>query len=267
MTVLVLSVLWKTLATAAVIVAAGRLARALGPVLTSVIITLPFNAGPGFFFIALDQPPAFLAEGALIAFAVTGVILVYCTVWVHAARRFGFVLTSAVGVAAWFACVLVLDAVPTTPWTAAAAVAMGAAVAVLLRRRDIPAYDAPPAAAGWRFVIIRALAGGFVVAAVATASPWLGARWSGILLAFPTTLLASSWMLWGHYGRDFTAATLNAAQPSLLVYASFCVALHGLAGPLPSVTAVLTAFGLCAVVAALYAAVLIRVARAGSPRP
>lgn len=261
MTMVLLSILWKTLATAAVIVVAGRLARRLGQVLTSVLITLPFNAGPGFLFIALDEAPPFLAEGALIAFAVTGVILVYCTVWVHAARWFGFIVTSTLAIATWLAGVSILDALPTTPLVAVGSVALGAATALLLRRRDIPKPAAPPAAAGWRFVLVRGLAAGIVVASVATASPWLGAHWSGILLAFPTTLLASTWMLWGHYGRDFTAATLNAAQPSMVVYASFCVALHVLAGPMASVPAVVVAFALSGVVAAFYAGILMRITR------
>lgn len=261
MTLLIFSIFWKTLATASVIVAAGRLARRLGPLLTSVLITMPFNAGPGFFFIALEQEPPFLAQGALMAFAVTGVILIYCTTWVHAARRFNFVVTSLIGLSAWLIGVLVLDALPATALVASGSVALGAIAALVLRRRDIPKPAAPPTAAGWRFVVVRGLAAGIVVATVATASPWLGAHWSGILLAFPTTLLASTWMLWGHYGRDFTAATLNAAQPSLVVYAAFCIALHWLAGPLGSVAAVVTAFVLSGVMAALYAAVLMRLSR------
>ena len=40
------SILWKAVATAGVIVTAGRLAQRAGPVLTSVLITLPVNAGP-----------------------------------------------------------------------------------------------------------------------------------------------------------------------------------------------------------------------------
>ena len=261
MTLILFSIVWKTLATASVIIAAGRLARVLGPLLTSVLITMPFNAGPGFFFVALEQPPAFIAEGALMAFGVTGIILIYCTAWVHAARTFNFVVTSLLGVAAWLVCVLILDLLPPSLLVSSVSVAVGALVALVLRRRDIPKPVAPPSAAGWRFAIIRGLAAGIVVASVATASPWLGAHWSGILLAFPTTLLASTWMLWGHYGRDFTAATMNAAQPSLVVYGCFCLALHLLAGPMSGVAAVLTAFALSGVVAGLYAAVLMRLSR------
>ena len=88
--------------------------------------------------------------------------------------------------------------------------------------------------------------------------PWLGPVWSGIALGFPTTLLASAWMLYGHYGRTFGAATLNAAQPSLVVYASFVLALHLLTGPLPATVAVVVSFVGSALMAAGLAVIVSR---------
>jgi hypothetical protein len=252
------SILWKALATAAVIVTAGRIAQRAGPVLTSVLITLPVNAGPGFFFIALEQEAAFVRDGALIAFGVTGAVLLFCTAWVHAARYGGFLVSLTAALVAWFAWALPTEALPQTLPYAAASAGTGALMAWLLRRRDIGRPSGGKAPAGWSFVIVRATVAGLVVASVATASPWLGPVWSGFLLGFPTTLIATAWMLYGHYGREFTAATLNAAQPSLVVYVSFCLALHLMAGPLPAVTAVLLAFGGAAVFAALLALVLSR---------
>mgnify|MGYP003700628067 FL=1 len=111
-------------------------------------------------------------------------------------------------------------------------------------------------------MIVRGVVAGLAVASVATASPWLGPVWSGFLLGFPTTLTASGWMLYGHYGREFTAATLNAAQPSMVVYASFCLALHLIAGPLPALTAVVVAFAGAGLFAATLALVLSRRRRA-----
>jgi len=252
------SILWKATATAGVIVAAGRLAQRAGPVLTSVLITLPVNAGPGFFFIALEQEAEFVRAGALTAFSVTGAVLLFCTAWVHAARRGGFLLSLAAGVGAWTAWALATEALPATLPFAVAAAGTGALLAWLLRRRDIGRPTSSAAPAGWTFVLVRAVAAGLVVASVATASPWLGPVWSGFLLGFPTTLIASAWMLHGHYGREFTAATLNAAQPSMVVYTSFCLALHLLAGPLPALTAVIVAFVGAATFAATLALVLSR---------
>lgn len=254
----VVAVLWKALITAAVIVAAGRLAQRAGPVLTSVLITLPVNAGPGFFFIALEQEAAFVRGGALTAFAVTGAVLLFCTAWVHAARHAGFLLSLAAAIAAWTAWALATEALPDTIAWSAGAAGTGALLAWLLRRRDIGRPAGGRAAAGWGFVIVRGMVAGLVVAGVATASPWLGPVWSGFLLGFPTMLTASAWMLYGHYGREFTAATLNAAQPSMVVYASFCLGLHLLAGPLPAVAAVAVAFAGAGTFAAVLAVGLAR---------
>ncbi len=255
---LVAAVLWKALATAAVIVAAGRLAQRAGPVLTSVLITLPVNAGPGFFFIALEQDAAFVHDGALTAFAVTGAVLMFCTAWVHVARFGGFLPSLAAAVAAWACWAALTKLLPATlPW-AFATVGGGVLLAWVLRRRGLVRPSGGRVAAGWGFVIVRGAVAGLVVASVATASPWLGPVWSGFLLGFPTMLAASGWMLYGHYGREFTAATLNAAQPSMVVYSSFCLALHLLAGPLPATTAVLVAFAGAGAFAALLALVLAR---------
>lgn len=257
-TLVIVSVLWKALATATVIVLAGRLAQRVGPVLTSVLITLPVNAGPGFFFIALEQDADFVHAGALTAFAVTGAVLLYCTAWVHAARHAGFLLSLAAAVSAWTAWALATEALPDQLAYAFAAAGGGALLAWVLRRRDIGPPPRAAAPAGWGFVMVRGLAAGIVVASVATASPWLGPVWSGFLLGFPTTLTASAWMLYGHYGREFTAATLNAAQPSMVVYASFCLALHLFAGPLTAVGAVGAALAVAAALAACLAVVLAR---------
>ncbi|MED5337245.1 MAG: hypothetical protein VX606_04160, partial [Pseudomonadota bacterium] len=75
-----LSVLWKGAATAAVMVAAGRLALRLGPLLTGVLISIPLNAGPGFFILSFNVDGAFLAEAGLFGFAVAGPVLLFAAV-------------------------------------------------------------------------------------------------------------------------------------------------------------------------------------------
>jgi uncharacterized membrane protein len=265
MTLMLISILWKTLATAAVVIVAGRVAQRVGPVLTSVLITLPFNAGPGFFFVSLDASDAFVREGALIAFATTGAVLVFCTAWVWAERWGGYLLSATVGIAGWFGITFLVHQAPMTIPFAFAVVGAGALFAWLCRRRDLRKPEGVSAAAGWSFLVVRGVAAGLVVALVATASPWLGPVWSGFALGFPTTLLASAWMLYGHYGRTFGAATLNAAQPSLVVYASFVLALHLLTGPLPATVAVVVSFIGSSVMAAGLAAIVSRRRRRAAP--
>ena len=55
------------------------------------------------------------------------------------------------------------------------------------------------------------------------------------------------------HGGEFATATLISGQRSLVTYASFCLLLHFLAGPLPAAAAVLTAFALVVCIAAVLA--------------
>ncbi|MBT5263236.1 MAG: hypothetical protein HOL85_00275 [Rhodospirillaceae bacterium] len=251
----VLTIAWKTLATAAIVISAGRLAARAGPLLTSVLITIPVNAGPGFFFISLEADEAFLSHGGLVAFSITGSVLMFSSGYIHGARFFSFLPSLLTALVAWgIATYVTLLVEPSLVW--AMVVNIDAVLfAWLLRRRLPPPTRARPMPAAWRYTIIRGGLAGLVVAGVATASPFLGPAWSGILLGFPTIMVASAWMLAGHYGQAFTAATMQASQRTIISYASFCLSLHLLAGPLPGTIAVLASFGIaigCAFLLAIY---------------
>lgn len=250
---LALSLSWKLLATTVLIVLTARVARSFGPFMTSIMITIPLNAGPGFFFIALEQPAAFISQGALFAFAAAGPVLVFMAVYAQAARFGGFGFCLLLASLAWWLPGLLLSQIELTLPRAFAMIAAGALFARLSRRRmdlfQLPKISPPD----WPALILRGLAGGIAVAGVASFNAWLGPDMSGLLLGFPTIVTASVWVLHRRYGGEFAAATLTSGQRSLVTYASFCLLLHLLAGPLPAVSAVLTAFALAVCLAALLA--------------
>ncbi len=229
---------WKTLVTAALVVAASRVAGRAGPVMASILITLPFNAGPGFFFLALDQPAGFISAGALYGLAAAGPVLVYSAVYVRLSRVAGFAVSVAGAAAAWLLAAAPIRWFEIGLVAALGYVAAGVAIALLLRRRiDL---RPPPAAVGqaaWGLIVTRALAAGIVVASVATAGGHLGPELSGLALGFPATFSATAWMLYRLYGREFTAATIFWAQRGLASYVGFCLVLHLAAGPLPPMAA------------------------------
>ncbi len=235
---IVLAFAWKTLVTAALVVAASRVAERAGPVMASILITLPFNAGPGFFFLALDQPAAFISAGALYGLAAAGPVLVFSAVYVRLSRAVGFALSIAAAAVAW------LVAAAPAHWLAidlAAAfgyVAAGVVIALALRRPvDLRPPPASSGRAAWGLIVTRALAAGIVVASVATAGGHLGPELSGLALGFPATFSATAWMLYRLYGREFTAATIFWAQRGLASYVGFCLVLHLAAGALPPMAA------------------------------
>src|SRR4051812_50061758 len=68
------TLLYKMLATAALVVSVSMLVERVGPFLGAMVATLPISAGPALVFVAMDRGPAFLeasARAGLPAFAGT----------------------------------------------------------------------------------------------------------------------------------------------------------------------------------------------------
>ncbi len=251
----VLSPLWKAAATALVIVATGRIARSAGPVLTSVAMSLPVNAAPGFFFVSLALDEAFVAEGALHALAAAGAVLIYLGTFARVARFGSFPLALLAGLAAWSLAAWPILGMELDFWRALACVAAGAGFAALVGRRSAGPGAAVSAPASWRYLLGRAAVAGAAIAAIATAAPFIGPALAGLLLSFPITLSTTGWALSGHYGLDFVAAAFASARKAMSLYVLFCAILLGLLevraldGPL----AVVAAFAAVAALGAVFA--------------
>ena len=63
------SAVWKIFATAGFVILIGRLAWSAGPLLTSILIALPVNIGPGLLLVSLTQDSRFVLESALYGLA------------------------------------------------------------------------------------------------------------------------------------------------------------------------------------------------------
>ena len=77
----------KALATALVLFLVSRVAERLGPFMASVLMAMPMNAGPGYFFVSLEVSPQFLSKGALMSFAATGGVLVLSLIHISEPTR------------------------------------------------------------------------------------------------------------------------------------------------------------------------------------
>ena len=92
-----------------------------------------------------------------------------------------------------------------------------------------------------------------------TPTPSLRPTWSGLLLAFPTLMCGSVWILSRRYGDRFAAETLAKSKIALLSYSSFNLALHYAAGPLSGPEAV----GVCVLMAIIVSTCVASVRQAG----
>ncbi len=240
---------WRASATALAVVLVAKLGERGGALLASVVMTFPMNAGPGFLFVALEQSPAFVSRGALVAFAGTGAVLAFVAAFVRVAQTRSFAAGLTVAVLAWLTLALATIALPISLVSALTAIAVGSGVVVLLGTSRVGSLPTTAIRAGWHLLLARGLIAGLVVASVALGAGRLGPTLAGLAYAFPTTMLASLWMLERHYGRAFTLGTMARVPAGIATYAGFCLMLHFAAGPLPA----LAAWALAVVVAILIA--------------
>ncbi len=237
----------KTVIAVALFLLIAWVAERSGPFMAGLLMTFPANSGTGFALIMFEQPREFLSNASLVCFAMTGPILVFMSAYVVASQRFGFPLALGIGVAFWWVgAATVLKFESTVPFALASA-AVGVLIAVATAQKSKPSQPEPqrPAAGSWWPTIARALIGGGMIATVAFFSGAIGPTWSGVLLAFPTLMCGSAWILSRRFGDRFAAETLAKSKISLLSYSSFNLALHYAAGSLSGPVAV----GVCALLA------------------
>ena len=257
---------WKIALTALMIVAVARVAERAGALMASVLLTVPMNAGPGFFFLALDHPAPFIAEGVLVSFAATGAVLVFAAAYVNLARRFDFFVCVGGASLAWLIAAIAFSWVELDLARACALIAGGALIAFVSRRR-LDLYSAPdhgPSALRPQFA--RGLVAGAWAAGFATLGHLIGPKLAGLAFGFPIIFCTAAWTVHRTHGGNFAAALLSSAQRSLVTYASFCLALYLLVAAM----APLPAFGLACLVMVAVAGSVAAVgwyARRGALRP
>jgi len=251
----------KVVATGSVLVLASLAAERAGVLIAGLIITLPLNVGPGFFFVAQEVDADFLKQSALMSFTATAAVHTYTTAYAHASTRLkGFWSTWLAAVCVWG--VVAYPLVTSKPGfvTASIIVALGFVLANLLRYRGHDqkgSGDKAKRRGGIGFLLVRAVIGGSAVATAATFAQSLGPALTGLAFAFPVMMSANAWMLYTSYSPAFSAATISNARNGLLSYASFCYAMAILPGYVPN----MTAWSLAVVISILASVLLVGIRR------
>ena len=248
----------KALITAVVLFIISLVSERLGPFMASVLLTLPANAGPGYFFLSLEVSPEFLSEGALQSFAATGGVLAFTGCYIQSTRCFHYIFSILLSSLGWASAVWLFRFLEPSLVNSLIGVGLGALVGISMRRK-LDVFSRPRTARGGRaLVLVRSLAGGMTVAGIATAAEAIGPAVTGLLFGFPVTFIATSWMLSRQYGLEFSAATLQSAQFTLPAFAGFCLVLHFAADPVIGRFSGLQSWGL-----GIAASMLIGIAIAG----
>ena len=95
------SAVWKIFATAGFVILIGRLAWSAGPLLTSILIALPVNIGPGLLLVSLTQDSRFVLESALYGLAGGASVAAFIIGFVRTQFFKNFYLSLLIGALGW----------------------------------------------------------------------------------------------------------------------------------------------------------------------
>jgi len=231
----------KVIAAAAIVVTASRATERAGPLLGSMIATLPVSAGPVYVFLALDHGAPFVSESARMSVAATAATAAFVGAHALAARRFATAASLALATLAWLAVAIALQ---LRAWSFAEACLLFAGVFLAairaLRRYAIP-VEAPPVPKARFDLALRALLVAAVVVATTFASHAFGPEVAGVLATYPVVFTCLVLILQPRCGGRFTASVLVNGLKGLLGFGLALAVLHLAAARASAAVALLAA--------------------------
>jgi hypothetical protein len=238
-----LSLAVKLMAAAALVVSATLIAERAGAFMGSLIATLPISSGPAYVFLSAEHDAAFISSSALVSFATNPAVLLFSTVYVLAARRYGLATSMLLGVAAWATLAFPLQSLTWSVGSAVLvnAVAFSCAIWTVASFRNVAMPRVPRR---WYDLFLRA---GLVMGLTGTVlllSGTLGPALTGTLAVFPVVFPSIILILHPRVGGPATAAVIANGMSGLIGFAGALLVLHlavlPLGAPLALTLALLT---------------------------
>ena len=196
-------------AVAVFIVIVAVVSERVGPFFGAMVASLPVYTGPVYVFLALDHPPAFLAQVATASVAAFAVIPVYLLIYglmAHAGRS--MLLSLAASSEVWLAVAIFVQ---LYDWSLPEALLFAVPIfsaALLLAPRFMDAVPLKAGARSWIDLAVRVLLVTIVVGIVNAMSPFVPAQLTGILSIMPTVTTSLILVLHNRIGGPATAALL-----------------------------------------------------------
>lgn len=231
----------KVAAAAIIVVTASRATERAGPLLGSMIATLPVSAGPVYVFLALDHGAAFISESARMSVAATAATAAFVAAHAFGAQRYATPASLALATLAWFAVALALQ-LHEWSFTEACLLYVGVfVVAIRVLRRFAVTLPAPPVPRGRFDLALRALLVATVVVATTFASNAFGPAVAGVLATYPVVFTSLVLILQPRCGGPFTASVLVNGLKGLLGFGLALAVLHVTAARMSATAALLIA--------------------------
>ncbi len=170
----------------------SAIAERVKPRISGLLAGMPIGSVLVYFFTGHERGASYIVASVPHGLASFTGTLVFVMVYVYAGRRWlslGTTASLGLGVLAFFAVSIVLVMIPFTLLTGAVLTILVAACCGWLFRRIDFVRASQPVKLSFGLLVIRSiLAAAFVAVAIAIATA-LNARWAGIMVGFPMTML------------------------------------------------------------------------------
>lgn len=234
----------RLVATASMVVLATWAAERSGPLIGSLIATLPISAGPAYVFVAVAHDSAFIAQAALASLAVNAATICFMLAYVVIAQKRGLILSYG---AAFFCWVVIGYPVQSLDWSLPPDIALNVvvtAIALPIAHR-LAKHTMPPARRRWYDVPFRAGLVACFVAIVVALSAHVGPAITGMLAVFPIVLSSLILILQPRAGGEATASLIAHGMFGTVGFGTALIVLHLLAVPFGSGIALGAALAVC----------------------
>lgn len=232
MSAFALTLLFKIVMTAGIVVAASLVVERSGPFIGSMIAALPTAGGAALIILAMEHPPAFVAQSAVGSLVSNAIVAVFALTYAALAQRRSLLVSLGTAFIVWLLCAalsrlvdwtvpgaLLLSAVvfPLTIWAGRHFRAESAAkVRVAFTARDLT----------WRAAVVT-----LCVILVTAASSAIGSYFSGIFAFFPVAMGSYLVILHPRIGGPATASVAAHVQAPLIGLGLGLIAVRYLAEP------------------------------------
>ena len=149
------SAVWKIFATAGFVILIGRLAWSAGPLLTSILIALPVNIGPGLLLVSLTQDSRFVLESALYGLAGGAGVAAFIIGFVRTQFFKNFYLSLLIGALGWGVITWCIFKSELTIERASSLVVLSAVSSYILLPKIKQNLERVATPASWNFLIKR----------------------------------------------------------------------------------------------------------------
>ncbi len=223
----------KIAMTASIVVAASVVVERSGPFIGSLIAALPTAGGAALIILAVEHPPAFIAQSAVGSMVATAVCALFALTYAALAQRNGLIVSLGGAFVVWLSGAFLSRLID---WTAATAllanaivypITIYAAIRFLGDGKPTPRVKLTAGDVAWRTAVVT-----LCVIVVTGLSSSIGSYFSGVFAFFPVAMGSFFVILQPRVGGPASASVAAHVQAPLVGLWLSLFAVHYLAEPI-----------------------------------